>query len=107
MKDKRLMVLGTGKDFRGIMNYAKKRGIYVVCCDGAEGLEEQTIVDAYHRISIKNIDKMVECAHMEKVDHVISSFSDFLFEYAATISSEAGLPYYVDTNHLVFLRDKV
>ncbi len=102
----RLVVLGSMDEFVGLVRMAQQRGIYVIVCDGYDNGPAKAIADKAYTINVRDTDAVAKMCVREGADGVISSFSDVLAESLVAIAEKAGLPTYLDSDHLRFLRDK-
>ena len=103
----RLVVLGSMDEFVGLVRMAQRRGIYVIVCDGYENGPAKRIADKAYTIDVRDTEAVAEMCVREHADGIISSFSDVLAENLVAIAEKAGLPTYLDSDHLRFLRDKM
>lgn len=102
----RVLILGAQFEFCELVRQAKSRGYYTVVCDGFPNAPAKALADQAYTIDVRNIDEIVEVCHKEKVSHVITSFSDIMFECMIRISQKAGLPCYVAPDQLPAYRQK-
>ena len=103
----RLVVLGSMDEFVGLVKLAQERGIFVIVCDGYPHGPAKKIADKAYTIDVRDTDAVAEMCIREQADGIISSFSDVLAENLVAIAEKAGLPTYLDSGRLRFLRDKV
>ena len=101
-----LMILGSMNEFIELVNKAKKRGIYTVVCDGYPDGPAKKYADKAYDIDIRKVDEIVEVCRIEKINGIIASFSDILFEYLVKIAEKAGLKTYCTSEKSVYLRAK-
>ena len=100
------MVLGSTYEFTPLVRRAQDRGIYVVACDGfAEG-PAKDVADARYDVSVYDHDAVAEVCRAERVDGIITAFSDNLAEQCAAIAERAQVPFYLPPSRLAVLRDK-
>lgn len=102
----RLLILGSLGEFVQLIEMAKSRGIYTIVCDGYRGSIGKAHADKAYDINVGEIDAIVDMCRLEKVDGIITSFSDYLFECMVKIAEKAGLKCYFDCAHLPLYRDK-
>lgn len=106
-KDKhRLVILGSKDEFVELVRLAKDRGIYTICCDGYPEAAAKAVADKQYTIDIHQVDDVAQMCIDEKVDGIITSFSDTLFEQATLIAAKAGLKWYVKPEMLPYYREK-
>ena len=106
MKEKRLLILGSVEDFTGLTKYAVERGIYTVVADAYAGEAKKYATKSYD-VNLNDDDLLDQICRVEKIDHVISSFSDNLFEKMVLVSKRNGLPCFCSADKVRYLRDKV
>lgn len=104
--EKRVMILGAGFEFCGLVEKAKKMGCYTVVCDGYPDAPAKALADKAYTIDVRHIDEIAETCKKERIDNVVASFSDILFECMIKISAKAGLPCYVEPKMLPAYREK-
>ena len=103
----RLLLLGSTSEFINITNFAKEMGCYVVICDGYESGVARSLADKCYTVNVSATEQIAQICQDEKIDRVIGSFSDFLFECMVKISTKANLPTYIDLEKLSYFRDKI
>lgn len=106
MIQKRLLILGSVEDFSRLTQLAVEKGIYTVVADGFDGEAKQFASKSY-TVNIADNELIDLICREEKIDHVISSFSDNLFEKAVYISERNHLPCFCPADKVVYLRDKM
>lgn len=104
--DHRLVVLGSMDEFVKLVKMAQDRGIYVIVCDGYANGPAKLIADKSYDIDVRDVDAVAKMCREERADGIISSFSDVLAENLVAIAERAGLPTYLDSDRLRYLRDK-
>ena len=106
LEGRRLAVLGSMDEFARLVRTAQDRGAYVVVCDGYPEGPAKRIADASYDIDVRDTRAVAEMCRVERVDGVVSSFSDVLAENLVEICEELGFPVYLDSEHMRYLRDK-
>lgn len=102
----RLLILGSLREFVQLIELAKKQGIYTIVCDGYINSIGKQHADKFYDISPGNIEEIVQICKLEKVDGIITSFSDYLFECMVKIASLANLKCYFLPEKLHLYRNK-
>lgn len=102
----RLLILGTQFEFTELVKRAVKRGYYTVVCDGYPEGPARAFADKAYTIDIQKIDEIARLCREERIDHIITSFSDLLFECMVKIAAKTGLPCYIQENQLDAYRSK-
>ena len=100
MKHK-VLILGTLGEFTELVQKAKKRGYEVVVCDGYPDGIARKYADKDYTIPVTDIDSIAQMCREEKIDGIITSFSDLLLECMVKIAAKAGLPCYLKPEQLV------
>lgn len=103
---KRLLILGSLNEFVQLIETAKARGIYTIVVDGYEDSPGKQHADKAYNIPPGNIDEIAALCVHEKVDGIITSFSDYLFECMVKIADKAGLKCYFSPDKLSLYRNK-
>lgn len=102
----RLLVLGSMDEFVELVRTAQRRGIYVIACDGYQDGPAKPVADAAFTIDVRNTRAIADLCVQQRVDGIITSFSDLLAECMANICQETGLPGYVIPSKMRYLREK-
>ncbi len=105
-KEHRLLVLGSLEEFVSLIEKAKQRGYYTVACDGYSGGIAKGLADRAYTVDVRNTSEIVALCREERIDGIVTSFSDLLFEQATRIAETAGLRWYMDTQRLAYYRNK-
>ncbi len=103
---KRLMILGTQFELCELVRRARSRGIYTIVCDGYPDGPARALADRDYVCDVRDIDGVAEICRREQVDHIITSFSDIMFECMTMIAAKAGLPCYMLPEQLDAYRRK-
>ena len=104
--EKRLLILGTQFEFTELVKRAKSRGYYTVVCDGYANGPARAFADAAYTIDVHEIEQIANPCREERIDHIVTSFSDIMFECMVKIADAAGLPCYLHENTLKYYRSK-
>ncbi|MGI6068802.1 MAG: ATP-grasp domain-containing protein [Blautia sp.] len=102
----RLMILGSLSEFTALVRMAKARGYYTVVCDGYPQGPAKKEAHASYDVDVREIDEIARICRQEKVDGILTSFSDLLLECMVKIADQTGLPCYLSPKQLPFYRDK-
>ena len=87
----RLLILGTLGEFVQLVQKAKQRGYYTIVCDGYPDGEARAYADASYVLPVTDTDAIAELCKKERVDGIITSFSDLLMECMVKIAAKADL----------------
>lgn len=98
LSGKKLLILGGKTILVDIVKRAKELGVYTVVVDNnpLEKSPAKMEADKYYNISFAEIDKMVEIIRAEKIDGVLTGFSDSYLKFYIEICEASGLPCYGD-----------
>ena len=88
----RLLILGTLGEFVQLVKKSKERGYYTIVCDGYPDGPARQYADASYVIPVTDIDAVAELCQKEKVDGIITSFSDLLMECMVKIERKRDCP---------------
>ena len=105
MENRRLLILGSLEDLEKLTKLAVSRGIYTVVADENDGIAKQYASKSY-TFDLHDTETLDRIIREEKVDHVLTSFSDILFEMMVLASERNGLPCFCPADKMRFLRDK-
>ncbi len=103
---KKLMILGSLYEFVALTKMAKARGCETVVCDGYPNGPAKAIADHVLDVDVRDSETIAAYCRRERVDGIITSFSDLLFECMVKIADLAGLPCYMEPAQLPYYRDK-
>lgn len=103
---KRLLILGSQFEFTELVKKSVRRGYYTVVCDGYPDGPARAFADKAYTIPVIQIDEIARMCREEKIDHIITSFSDIMFECMVRIADKAGLPCYLTPGQLDAYRSK-
>lgn len=93
---KKLLILGGSRISCEIIRQARIMGIYTGVTDfyGYEKSPAKQMADAWHQVSTKEIEEVVQLIKTHGYDGVITGFTDSVLPYYAEICDAAGLPCY-------------
>ena len=103
---KRLLILGTQVEFEELVRKAVARGYETIVCDGYADGPARKWADRSYLVDVREIDRIVSIVREEKIDHILTSFSDIMFECMVQIAEKAGLPCYMPARLLPSYRNK-
>lgn len=106
MIKQRLLILGSLREFIQLIQTAKARGIYTIVCDGYPDSIGKKYADKSYDIDVGDTDRIVSMCQLERVNGIITSFSDYLFECMVKIANKAGLKCYFSPEKLDYYRNK-
>ena len=105
-EEHRLLVLGSLEEFAPLVEEARHRKYHTIVCDGYPRGKAKSLADKAYTINISDIDRITDLCREERIDGIITSFSDALFEQATRIAEATGLRWYMDAQRLPYYRNK-
>ena len=90
---KRLLVLGAGASQLGLLEAARRRGLYVIAADRDPSAPGFPLADRRALISAEDEPALERLASAEEVDGVVAPGIDWPVAIAARIASKLGLPH--------------
>lgn len=102
----KLVVVGSLHENVELVIKAKKRGYYVIVCDGYKNGPAKQIADMSYDIDVKDTNAISKMCIDENADGIIGSFSDLVFEQITKIADNTGIKWYATPNMLKYYRDK-
>lgn len=108
LSGKRLLILGGKAIMVDIVKKAKELGVYTIVADNnpLEKSPAKKEADKFYNISFAEISKMVEIIREERIDGVLTGFTDSYLKYYIEICKAAGLPHYIDCPQLEIATNK-
>ena len=105
-KEHRLLILGSLEDLVKLTQLAVKRGVYTVVADGNDGEAKKYASKAY-TLDLNDDCLLDQVIREEQIDHILTSFSEVLFEIMVRASERNHLPCFCTTEKMRCLRDKL
>ncbi len=102
----RIAIIGSIDENIELVKRAKERGIYTIVCDGYDKKYVREFADKTFDINVYDVDSIANMCIEEKVDGIVGSFSDLIFEQVTKIAAKAGLKWYATPEMLDYYRDK-
>ena len=108
LKGKKLLVLGSTELISVIVKKAKELGVYTIVTDNRpiDKAPAKQIADKYYDISFSEIEQIHELIIKEKIDGVMTGFTDSYMQYYLKICETAGLPCYGGEHQFLIATDK-
>lgn len=110
LSGKKLLILGAGIVETTLVKRAQGYGIYVVVTDYNTDHRispAKDIADEYWDISWSDIDALEAKCRKERIDGVISGYSEFRVENNIKLCERLGFPCYINMDQLNITRDKI
>ncbi len=102
----KLLVLGSMDEFCNLVQRARERGCWTMVADGYSDGPARTFADESLLVDIRNHEAMVDLCRKQRVDMLVASFSDILFEAGCQAAHAVGLPATCSLEALEYLRNK-
>ena len=102
----RILILGSSEEFTELVKLARSRGIFTIVCDGNPDGPAKKEADLACHTDVRSIDRIAALCRKERVDGILTAFSDLLLECMVKIAAKAELPCYLLPKQLSFYRDK-
>jgi biotin carboxylase len=108
LKGKRILILGSTKLIAGIVLKCKELGVYTVVTDNRplESAPAKAVADNYYDIDFSDLDAVSKVIKEERIDGVLTGFTDSYMIYYVKICKANNLPYYMDDRQLAVATDK-
>lgn len=105
---KRLLILGSTKPISEIVSKAKQMGVYTVVTDNRplEKAPAKQIADKYFNIDFSDTETVVQLIREERIDGVLTGFTDSYMQFYLDICEAAGLPCYGNQRQIDIATDK-
>ncbi|WP_036909602.1 acetyl-CoA carboxylase biotin carboxylase subunit family protein [Prevotella sp. FD3004] len=106
---KKLLILGATHGEVNVVKFAQSKGYYVIVTDNHENWivsPAKAVADEAWNISWSDIDALTQKCLKERVDGVLSGFSEFRVENMIKLCNELNLPCYINMEQLEITRDK-
>jgi phosphoribosylamine-glycine ligase len=104
---KKALILGTGNAQVDLLRYLKEEGWWVIGCSYRREGKGLQYVDQFEQINITDISGIENLARSQNVDLIYSIGSDLAMPTIAKVSTELGLPMFVDYITASLLQNKV
>lgn len=101
-----LLILGSMDEFVELVELARNRGYRTIVVDGYADGPAKRYADAKYDIPITDAKALAEVCKRERVDGIITAYSDILFQCLCRLSDLTGIPSYCPSAGMNFLRDK-
>ena len=108
LKGKKLLILGGSKKMEVIVNKAKELGIFTIVVDkySVQQSPAKLFADKHFSIDFSHYDEIKKLIQEEKIDGVMTGFSDNDLSKYLKICSDNNLPCYIDSHTLGIATDK-
>lgn len=92
MSDKRILILGAGKDQVPLIIKAKSRGLYVIVISPGGAYPGLKLADEVVYANVRDADRVLEIAKEKHIDAILSDQLDIAVPTVASVAVELGLP---------------
>lgn len=108
LKGKKLLFLGGSEIMCDVVKTAKAMGLKTYSTDWypPELSPTKLVVDKYFMISTADVDAVVKLIKQEKIDGVLTGFTDSSLPYYQQICEKAGLPFYASAKQIEVTSNK-
>lgn len=103
---KRLLVLGGGNSTYGVVECAKKMGLYIICVGQEQGGIAKDLADEAYCISTTDHEALVALIKEKNIDGVFTGASEFNIQNVIKVAHMAGLPCYCNEDQWALMQDK-
>ncbi len=90
--DKWMMIMGAGYDQIPMLEKARSMGLKVVAVDGREHAPGAHLADAFHRVEVLDIPKVLEIARARGIAGITTMVSNLGMRTVAVVADRLGLP---------------
>lgn len=108
IQGKKLLVLGSTRLIGGIVTKARQLGVHTIVTDNRplDKAPAKLLADEYRNIDFSDIDAIVRLVREERIDGVLTGFTDSYMPFYLRICEEAGLPCYGDARSIAIATEK-
>ena len=108
IRGKKLLLLGISHLVGGIVTKAKSLGVHTIVTDRrpVEQAPAKQVADEHRDIDFSHLDEMVSLIREERIDGVLTGFTDSYMPHYLHICQAAGLPCYLDDRTLAIATEK-
>lgn len=108
LKGKKILILGSTELIAGIVRKCKELGVYTIVTDNRplHKAPAKLIADKYYDIDFSDIEEISRMIQKEKVNGVLTGFTDSYMKFYVDICKANGLPCYMDYHQLEIATDK-
>ena len=108
LKGKKILILGSTKLIAGIVRKCRELGVYTVVTDNRplESAPAKALADKYYNIDFSDLDAISKVIREDKIDGVLTGFTDSYMGFYVDICRANGLPCYMDDRQLAIATDK-
>lgn len=108
MKNRKILLLGSGAGTSHMIRDAQKRGLYTIVTDwmDIEHSEAKRIADEYWMISFADIDALEEKCRAENISAVVTASSEYATGVMIGLCERLNLPCYAQKDSFYYEKDK-
>lgn len=107
LKDKRLLILGATAYIINVVKIARSMGIYTIVVDPVKDDAAKKYADKSYDVNTKDIDALLKIAREEKVDGIMTAYSDLNLPVCRELCDKLGLPFYASEKNIEQTVDKI
>lgn len=103
---KNLMIIGSTSYFLDLVNKAIAKKLNVIICDELKNSICKSKVEISYEVGVKNTEELIKIAKENKIDGVITSYTDSLMEAMVDICEKLELPCVINKKQLINIENK-
>lgn len=107
LKGKRLLILGATSYIINVVKIAKSMGVYTIVTDPVKDNAAKKYADKAYDVNTKDIDALMKIALDEKVDGIMTAYSDLNLPVCRELCDRLGFPFYASTKNIEQTVDKI
>lgn len=107
LKDKRLLILGATAYIINVVKIARSMGVYTIVVDPVKDDVAKKYADKSYDVNTKDIDALLKIAEDEKVDGIMTAYSDLNLPICRELCDKLGLPFYASEKNIEQTVDKI
>lgn len=107
LNGKKLLILGATAYINNVVKIAHKMGVYTIVVDPNPNSPAKHISDKSYDINTKSYEELLEIAKSEKVDGIMTAYSDVNLSVCRSLCDTLGLPFYASQNNIDQTIDKI
>lgn len=104
---KRLMILGATAYITNVVKIAQSMGVYTIVVDPVKSSPAKQISDKSYDINTTDIEKLLEVAVDERVNGIMTAYSDVNLPICRILCDKLGLPFYASNKNIEQTVDKI
>ena len=107
LKGKKLLILGATSYIINVVKIAKSMGVYTIVTDPVKDDAAKKYADKAYDVDTQNVDALMKIALEEKVDGIMTAYSDLNLPICRELCDKLGLPFYASEKNIEQTVDKI